>query len=93
MKDPIKVPKPETNDYGRAQFATEVAFDALVAQAKNMGLKVGFTMGLLYLPSQQMTQDFKQACRSILLALTPKESHVTGSDGKEYWDGEGNIPG
>jgi hypothetical protein len=90
----IEVPKPaERNDYGKVEFATEVAFNSLVEQAKKLGLKVGAVMGLMYLPTQEMTEAFKQACRTILLAVTPKESHVTGSDGKEYWVGEGNIPG
>lgn len=80
-------------DYGRAQFATEVAFNALVKQAKESGLDVSPVMGLMYLSTQEMTRAFQQACRIILLALTPAESHVKGSDGNDYWAGDGNIPG
>ena len=84
----IEVRKPEMTDYGRAQFATEVAFGQLIESAKKVGLAVEPVMGLMYLPTQQMTAQFQQACRTILLALTPKESHVSGSDGKECWAGE-----
>jgi hypothetical protein len=89
----IEIPKPELTDYGRAQFATEVAFGALVKQAKEMGLDVAPVMGLMYLPTQEMTYAFQVACRTILLALTPHSSHVEGSDGNDYWQGDGNIPG
>ncbi len=81
------------SDYGRAQFATEVAFSALVKQAKELGLEVSPVMGLMYLPDQKMTRAFQVACRTILLALTPHGSHVEGSDGNDYWQGDGNIPG
>lgn len=80
-------------DYERAQFATEVAFNALVKSANDLGLKVGPVMGLMYLPTQELTAQFQAACNAILLALTPHETHVTGSDGKDYWVGDGNIPG
>jgi hypothetical protein len=88
-----KVPQPELNDYARAAFATECAFNTLVKQAKDMGLEVLGVNGLMYLPTQELTEQFKEACRAILLALTPPSSHVTGSDGKPYWVGDGNIPG
>ena len=84
----IEVPKPEMTDYGRAQIATENAFGALVSTARKMGLDVSPVMGLMYLPTQEMTRDFQQACRTILLALTPKDSHVAGPDGQEFWKGE-----
>ena len=75
-------------DYGRAQFSTEVAFKALMKQAKELGLEVSPVMGLMYLPTQEMTEAFRQACRTILLALTPTASHIKGSDGKDCWAGE-----
>jgi len=84
----ISVPKPEMTDYGRAQFATEVAFGQLIESAKKVGMNVAPVMGLMYLPDQKLTRDFQEACRVILLALTPKETHVLGSDGKECWVGE-----
>jgi hypothetical protein len=84
----IEVPKPEMTDYGRAQFATEVAFNALVKQAKDLGLDVAPVMGLMYLPTQEMTYAFQTACRTILLALTPHNTHVVGSNGNDNWQGE-----
>ena len=83
----IEVPNPETTDYGSAQIATEEAFNALLSVAENQGLEVSPVMGLMYLPTQEMTYAFQQACRTILLALTPPDSHVV-VDGKEYWKGE-----
>ena len=84
----VNVPKPEMTDYGRAQFATEVAFNALIKQAKELGLDVAPVMGLMYLPTQELTYAFQMACRTILLALTPQGSHVQGAQGKEFWQGE-----
>lgn len=89
----IPIPKPQMTDYKRAQFATEVAFNTLVKQAKDSGLDMSPVMGLMYLPSEEMTSAFEQACRTILLALTPAASHVKGSDGNDYWVGDGNVPG
>ncbi len=91
----IDVPKPMMTAYGRANFATECAFTELLQQAKDAGLQVAPVMGLMYLPTQELTAQFQQACRAILLALTPPETQVTGSDGKQYFisqDGEQSIP-
>jgi hypothetical protein len=87
----IEVPKPEMTDYGRAQFATEVAFTTLVKEANALGLFIRPypPMGLMYLPDQALTRNFQEACRAILLALTPQDTHVArGYDGKEFWKGE-----
>lgn len=89
----IDIPKIKMTDYGRAQFSTEVAFNSLLEQAKKLGLEVTPVMGLMYLPTQELTENFKQACRAILFALTPTDTHVTGSDGKDYWIGDESIPG
>jgi hypothetical protein len=89
----VDVPKPEMTDYGRAQITIEVAFGALLKQAKESGLKITPVMGLEYLPEQDLAEPFKRACRAILLACTPTDSHVRGSDGNQYWVGDGNIPG
>ncbi len=77
----------EQTDYGRGQIATEEAFNELVKQAKALGLDVSAVMGLVYLPTEQLTRDFQQACRAILLALTPPASHIRDQDGKEAWAG------
>jgi hypothetical protein len=85
---PVEIPEPGMTDYGRAQFATEIAFGALLRQAESMGLEVVPVMGLMYLPTQDLTRRFQEACRDILLALTPAKTHVIGADGKEHWVGE-----
>lgn len=65
----IKAPAPEMTDYEKVQFSTEVAFNALVKQARDMGLSVAPVMGLMYLPTEKLTSDFQQACKAILIAL------------------------
>ena len=67
----IEVPQPEMTDYSKVNFATEVAFNALLKEAKTLGLQVAPVMGLMYLPTQELTRQFQDACRAILLALTP----------------------
>lgn len=67
----IDISEPEMTDYGKVQFATEVAFTSLIEDAKKLGLNVSPVMGLMYLPTQEMTYAFQQACRTILLALVP----------------------
>ena len=69
----ISVPKPEITDYGKANFAIEVAFSALIEQARKQGLQVAPVMGLMYLPTQDLTYQFQLACRTILEALTPQK--------------------
>lgn len=66
----IAVPQPVVDDYAKVQFATEVAFTALVKQAKDSGLNVSTAMGLMYLTTQELTRNFQEACRAILTALT-----------------------
>lgn len=58
----VKVPEPQITNYAKAEFATETAFEALLAEAQKSGL-------------------------SLLLALTPKESHVV-IDGEETFSSE-----
>jgi len=51
----IDVPKPRAmTDYGKINFATEVAFTSLVDQAKRLGLPVDPVVGLMYLPVQSV---------------------------------------
>ena len=69
MSKVINVPQPGMSDYGRVQFATEVAFSSLIRQAAEIGLELSPVMGLMYLSSQQLTRDFQLACRAILSAL------------------------
>lgn len=53
------------------EVATENAFNFLVRIARDMGSSVITPMGLMYLPTQKLTQDFKDACKNILDALQP----------------------
>lgn len=87
----IDVQQPQLTDYERAQDATEEALNMLLKQAKLMGLDVTPVMGLMYLPTQEMTEAFIQACHTILIALTPPASHFIGADAREYWQGQ-DVP-
>ena len=69
MPEIINVPKPEMDDYAKVNFATEVAFNTLVAEAKKLGLDIAPVMGLMYLPEQKLTSDFQDACRAILKSI------------------------
>jgi hypothetical protein len=63
------------SDYQKVQFATEVAFNSLLDEAKKLGLPLEPVMGLMYLPTSKLTSDFQTACRAILDALkTPQEN-------------------
>lgn len=75
-------------DYGKAQVATENAFGTLIKVAREMGLDVSPVMGLMYLPSQELTRNFQEACKAILLALTPSDTHQIDQSGKAHWQGE-----
>lgn len=60
---PIHVPKPASTPEGKEQFAIEVALNALLEKAGAPRI------GLLYLPDQELTRNFQEACRAILSAL------------------------
>ena len=79
----INIPKVTVMDYEIVQFATEAAFMALLKRADYCGLKVQPVTGLMYLPNQEVTEAFIEACKNILLILTPTNSHVKDSDGNE----------
>lgn len=57
--------------YGNLQFATEVAWNALVDRAIKDGLlpKGDKPNGLMEMPTQQVTQQFKDACRAVIKDL------------------------
>lgn len=70
MPEPIEiaVPKPQMTEYSAINFATEVAFNSLVASAgKHVDLNP--VMGLMYLPDQDLTRQFQEACRAVIAAL------------------------
>lgn len=69
MSEVINVPKPEMTEYAKINFATEVAFSALLDEAKKLGLSLAPVMGLMYLPEQKTTSDFQAACRAIIESL------------------------
>jgi hypothetical protein len=68
--DPIHVPEPVMTDDQRISIATELAFDSLLHSARRSGLSIGPVMGLMYLPSQEATRQFQEACRAVLSLLT-----------------------
>jgi hypothetical protein len=69
---PVQVAKPEQTDQGRANYATEVAFAALLKTAAQAGLKLDPVMGLMYLPDEAVTTQFQSACRAVLASLASK---------------------
>jgi hypothetical protein len=61
-------------DYDKFQFETEVACDALINEAiKNGTLKVAVNPHLMYLPDQNATRVFKEACRTVINCLKEVE--------------------
>jgi hypothetical protein len=65
----IPVPHPQLTDQGKVQIATEIAFASLLAEAAKLGIPLLPTMGLMYLPSQEVTRKFKDSCRAVLDSL------------------------
>lgn len=65
----IEVPKPEMTDYAKVRTATEIAFGTLLSEAKRLGLPVLPAMGLMYMPTQEVTRQWQEACRAVLAAL------------------------
>jgi hypothetical protein len=84
----FRVPKQKVDDYMRAQFAIETAFNELVNQARRCGLQIYPVAGLSHLPQQDLAFCFKEACSDILLSLTPSETHIKDRQGNEHWAGE-----
>lgn len=66
----INVPKVTMMPDGAKQFATEVAYNALVAEARALNIAVAPCMGLMYLPTQAVTEQFKEACAAVLKDLS-----------------------
>lgn len=50
-------------------LATELAFNDLHAYAAKLDLPVVPVMGLMYLPSQEVTEQFKIACGAVLRSI------------------------
>jgi hypothetical protein len=72
--DPVIVPPiPELSDYEKINYATEVAFGALLEQARSLGYPLS-AMGLMYLPDQAITRQFQEACRAVIHCVLP-QSH------------------
>jgi hypothetical protein len=70
MKD-IDIGILKQTPYDNLQFATEVAWAALVDRAIQDGLlpKGDKPNGLMYMPTQGVTQQFKNACRAVIKDL------------------------
>ncbi len=64
----ISVPESEPQ-IDPVEFSTEVAFTSLVTEAKKLGMDLAPAMGLMYLPTEKLAEDFKEACQNILAAL------------------------
>lgn len=69
---------PEMTDYRKTEVATEVAFNALADEARKLGLPVASVAKLMYLPTQEVTRRFQEACRAVLADLRPGESAKEG---------------
>ena len=65
----IEVPKPVMTDLSKINIATEAAFNSLVDQANKLGLQPNPVAGLMYLPHQETTRQFQEACRAVLADL------------------------
>ena len=59
----------EVTDATKTERAIEGAFEALVKSAQEQGLAVVKPMGLMYLPTQSLTENFQAACRAVLASL------------------------
>ena len=59
--------------YGKINVATECAFGTLLSIAKKLELNPLPVMGLMYLPSQEVTRQFQEACRAVLASVGVKE--------------------
>jgi hypothetical protein len=68
----IKVPHVELDEYSKTNFATETAFNELINESRKLGLPLDPVMGLMYLPSQEVTRQFQEACRAVLSLLKEK---------------------
>lgn len=51
------------------EFATELAFKSLVRNARAQGLNLPEVAGLVYLPQQEVSRQFQDACRAVILCL------------------------
>lgn len=66
----VETPEQPKKDRGESiDFATEAAFNALLKSAKDNGLALAPVMGLTYLPSEFITQQFKDACTAVLNSI------------------------
>lgn len=75
--EPIVAPKREMALPDKVNFATEVAFNALIGQAQQMGVPLTPVMGLMYLPDQAVTRQFQETCRAVLGSLRPAAPSIT----------------
>ena len=72
----IIVTKKEMTEEQKINFATEVAFNALIKQAKDMGLDIYTNIALMYLSDQGLTRQFQKTCRTILDSLKVEDSNA-----------------
>jgi hypothetical protein len=65
----INVPKVEESTNGKIDIATELAFGCLITSSRSQQLEVLPVMGLMYMPKQETTRQFQEACRVVLAEL------------------------
>lgn len=78
----VEIPdRPPMTEYSKVNIATEEAFTFLLTQAKSLGLSLNPVMGLMYMPKQETTRQFQEACRAVIheLLVTKEEPNVEDS--------------
>lgn len=67
----IETPEPEQSRGRNIDFATECAFSMLISRAISDGLlpPLSRPLGLMYLPAEAPTQQFKDGCRAVIECL------------------------
>lgn len=62
----IHVPSPVMSEHKKEEIATEESFNALLNSLRKHDVKLKPVMGLMELPSQELTRQFQEACRAII---------------------------
>lgn len=74
----VNTPEVVQDDYGNLQFATEVAYAALIARAIKDGLlPMPINPPFDEFPDEAAVQAFKDACKSIISILKAAETQTT----------------
>lgn len=68
----VDVPKPQRSLAASIDIAVEMAFNALINTAQKEGINLSRPMGLMYLETEKLTEDFKEACHNIMTSIITK---------------------